>query len=213
MQTVSKHTFSWDRFYKIPLVGILRGFAPEQVRTLAKICADGGLPSLEITMNSPCVCELISELAEQYGSSLNIGAGTVCNLDELELALGAGASFIITPYLNVEVIRECKNRGIPIFPGAFTPTEIYLAWDAGADIVKVFPASSVGPGYLKDLSGPFPQIKLMPTGGVTPETIGAFKAAGAVAFSVGSSLFDKRRIDAGEYDWVSDQLARFTAAL
>ena len=204
--------FSWDRFWNRPIVGILRGFPIEAVEQILPRCLAGGLANVEVTMNSPEPAAQIRKCCELVGDQMNVGAGTVCSLEDLEAALSAGAQFIITPAMLPEVITECKKRSIPIFPGAYTPTEIFTAWELGADIVKVFPASGLGPSYFKGVLGPFPQIKLMPTGGVSVESLADFHAAGACAFSVGSTLFDSERIAAEDWQWIEAQTKRFIDA-
>jgi 2-dehydro-3-deoxyphosphogluconate aldolase/(4S)-4-hydroxy-2-oxoglutarate aldolase len=148
---------------------------------------------------------------ERAEGKMNVGAGTVCSLDDLDAALSAGASFIVTPIVNSEVIRVCKKENVPVIPGGFTPTEIYQAWQFGADMVKLFPANRFGPDYLKDIRGPLDHIKLIPTGGVDLKNMPAYLENGAYAFGVGSPLFDKRRVEAGEWDWVEEQARRFAA--
>lgn len=204
--------FSWELFRQVPIVAILRGFTPETAMRLLKCCRDGGLLNIEVTMNSPEAAGVIAEMVEQEQGRMNVGAGTVCGMEELKAALSTGASFVITPAVLPEIIAECRNRSVPIFPGAYTPTEIFAAWREGADIVKVFPAAGLGARYFKDLRGPFPQIKLMPTGGVTVDTLAEFYAAGAVAFSVGSQLFDRTMVEAGEWQQLSDRAAAFVEA-
>ena len=158
--------FNRDRFAELPIVGILRGFEVETVRQLVGATLAGGLRCIEVTMNSPSAVEAIAAAIEEGGDELQVGAGTVCTLEDLDQALGAGASFIVTPIVSVEVISACCERGVPVMAGALTPSEIYQAWSLGAEMVKVFPANHFGPGYLKDLRGPLPDIRLMPTGGV-----------------------------------------------
>lgn len=189
--------FNRDRFAELPIVGILRGFEVETVRLLVGAALAGGLRCIEVTMNSPSAVEAIAAAIEEGGDELQVGAGTVCTIEDLELALGAGASFIVTPIVSAEVISACCERAVPVMAGALTPSEIYQAWSLGAEMVKVFPANHFGPGYLKDLRGPLPEIRLMPTGGVNAETLGEFYSAGAAAFGVGGSLFSSQAI-AGE---------------
>ena len=204
--------FSWTLFQRLPVVGILRGFDRRQVENLVAAAAAGGLCNFEVTMNSPNAADLIRLTCEMVGEGSNVGAGTVCSLSTLEAALDAGAGFIVTPVVNSGVIRECVKRQIPIFPGALTPTEIHQAFDLGASIVKVFPSDSLGPGYIKSLKGPFPEWRLMPTGGVTVETLGAYKRAGAEAFGVGGPLFEQEQVLAGNWKWVEEQARRFVQA-
>ncbi|MEK7685492.1 MAG: bifunctional 4-hydroxy-2-oxoglutarate aldolase/2-dehydro-3-deoxy-phosphogluconate aldolase [Verrucomicrobiota bacterium] len=204
--------FSWDTFYRLPVVGILRGFNWDQIRKLMPAAATGGLCNFEVTMNTDGAAEIIRLLCELAGDRANVGAGTVCSLASLEAALEAGAGFIVTPVVAGEVIAECVKRQVPVFPGAMSPTEIHLASQLGGTLVKVFPSDQLGPAYIKSLKAPFPNLRLMPTGGVTVETLTAYKRAGAEAFGVGSPLFDQRQIAAGNWDWVTQQARRFAEA-
>lgn len=163
-------------------------------------------------MGSPSTPEQIRIAREIVGEGMSIGAGTVLNLDLLEKALAAAATFIVTPIVNVDVIAECVRRKIPVFAGAYTPTEIFKAWELGATMVKVFPAETLGPSYIKAIKAPLPQVKLMPTGGVDLKTISAYKNAGADGFGVGSPLFDRARVEAGDWAWVEAQCRAFVEA-
>ena len=196
---MSKTEFSWDKFNSVPIVGIIRGHSLEEVKQIFPVFLSSGLTTVEITLNTASASEIISYAVENYGGKLNVGAGTVCSERDLEIALSAGAQFIVTPIINEAVIKSCVQQKIPIFPGAFTATEIHRAWELGASIVKVFPATSVGSGYIKDIKGPFDQIKLMPTGGITKDNIEEFIKAGADGLGVGSQLFDRELIK--ERDW------------
>jgi 2-dehydro-3-deoxyphosphogluconate aldolase/(4S)-4-hydroxy-2-oxoglutarate aldolase len=199
-------------FGKLPVVGILRGFDRSQVEPLVRASLAGGLCNIEITMNSPGASELLRLTCDLVGKEMNVGAGTVCSIDELNQALDAGAGFIVTPVIVPEVIQRCVAKQIPVFPGALTPTEIHQAWNLGATMVKVFPANQFGPDYIKAIKAPLQEIRLMPTGGVTIETLAAFKQAGADAFGVGSPLFDACRVEAGDWDWVQEQASGFVEA-
>ena len=141
---------------------------------------------------------------EAGAGELQVGAGTVCTLEDLEQALEAGAAFIVTPVVSADVIVACRERSVPVMAGALTPSEIYGAWTLGADMVKVFPANQFGPGYLKDLKGPLPQIRLMPTGGVDASMLGEFYSAGASAFGVGGALFSTSIVAAASWDKVEE---------
>jgi 2-dehydro-3-deoxyphosphogluconate aldolase / (4S)-4-hydroxy-2-oxoglutarate aldolase len=178
---------SLEQILRYKIVAILRGCAPERVMDIVAALADGGVRLLEITLNSPGALDLIREVAGRMGDRLLVGAGTVLTPAEAELAIDAGAKFILSPSLDVETIQVTKELGAVSVPGAFTATEILMAWRNGADIVKVFPAS-VGASYLRDIRGPLPQIRLMPTGGVNLNNIREFRAAGAVAYGIGSAL-------------------------
>ncbi len=199
-------------FDQLPIVGILRGFTRAETSEIVRAAARGGLVNLEITMNSPSACDQIRDATELAGNSMNIGAGTVTRLDILEAALGAGASFIVTPVVHPDVIRRCRELAIPIFPGAFTPTEIVRAWELGAEMVKVFPADAAGPGYIRGLKGPLPQIKLLPTGGIDLETLPRFLEAGADGFGVGSPLFQKEKVAAKNWSWIEERCRAFALA-
>jgi 2-dehydro-3-deoxyphosphogluconate aldolase / (4S)-4-hydroxy-2-oxoglutarate aldolase len=196
----------------LPIVGILRGFSTEQVREIVQACLRGGLRNLEITMGSAHTPEQIRVARDIVGERMAIGAGTVLNIELLEKALDAGATFVVTPTVNVNVITECVRRKIPVFPGAYTPTEILTAWELGATMVKVFPAETLGPGYIKAIKAPLPQVKLMPTGGVDLKTIGAYKKAGADGFGIGSPLFDRTHVEAGDWAWIEAQCRAFVEA-
>jgi len=196
---MSEDAFSWNLFNQAPIVGIIRHVIPENVSRILPIYQEAGLTTVEITMNTPGAETMIQDALRKYPVSLNIGAGTVCSEADLERALAAGAQFIVTPIINKKVIKACVKKGIPIFPGAFTPSEIYKAWDLGASMVKVFPTTALGPAYIRDIKAPLNQIKLLPTGGITLTNMRDFMKAGADGLGIGSQLFDTRLI--AEQDW------------
>ena len=204
--------FNEELFKELPVVAILRFFTSAEVEKLVPASMAGGLRNLEVTMNTPGAAEVIRLTCELVGKQGNVGAGTVTTLEELELALSAGASFIVTPAVLPEVIQACVQRQVPVMPGAMTPTEVLMAWRLGAKLVKIFPADQLGPAHLKALKAPFPQIPLMPTGGVTVETLPEFKKAGADAFGVGGSLFDPKQVAAGNWNFFREQASRFAHA-
>jgi len=205
-------TFNDALFRKLPVVGILRFFKRAEVEKLVPASIEGGLCNIEVTMNSDGAEDLIRLTADLMGGKGNVGAGTVTSVETLDRALKAGATFIVTPAVLPDVIQACVQRKIPVMPGAMTPTEILTAWRLGATMVKVFPADQLGPGHLKAVKGPFPEIPLMPTGGVTVESLPAFKKAGADAFGVGGPLFDPKQVAAGNWGWFREQAARFAQA-
>lgn len=194
------------------LIGILRGFGEREVAHIVPACRRGGLRFLEITMNSPGAAGLIRLARGLAGEQVAIGAGTVLSETQLDEALAAGATFIVTPVAHEAVIHRCVALGVPVFPGAFSPTEIVRAWDLGATMVKVFPADQLGPGYLRGVKAPLPHIRLLPTGGVTLENLPAFRAAGADGYGVGSPLFVPARIAAGDWSWLEAQCRAFVSA-
>jgi 2-dehydro-3-deoxyphosphogluconate aldolase/(4S)-4-hydroxy-2-oxoglutarate aldolase len=206
---MSKHVFSEELFLKVPIVGIIRNMPFDELTGILSVYAEAGLTTIEITMNTAGAEDMIRFVVENYAGKLNIGAGTVCTEQELENALNAGAQFIVTPVINEIIIKTCVAKGIPIFPGAFTPTEIYNAWSLGATMVKIFPNSVLGPGYIKDVKAPLNQIKLVPTGGVSLDNILDYKKAGADGYGMGSHLFDKKLIQEKDWDGLKTHFSEF----
>ena len=186
--------FSWDLFNKMPVVGIIRGLSVAEIDFVLPIYKEAGFTTIEITLNTPEALSVIGSLANQYNGALNVGAGTVCTLDDLAAAIDAGANFIVTPIFKSEVVKKCVSMEVPIFPGAFSPTEIYEAWELGASMVKLYPASVVGPAYVSAVLAPLNKVKLMPTGGIHLSNMLAFMKAGATSLGIGSELFDKKII-------------------
>ncbi len=174
------------------LVAIIRGAAPDAILRYVDALYEGGVRTLEVTVNSPKALKVIEEVADKAGDRMLIGAGTVLDPETARAALLAGAQFIVSPTLDVATIQMTKKYGALSIPGAMTPTEILAAYTAGADIIKVFPASAVGPSFFREMAGPLPHILLMPTGGVSLENIGDYAKAGAKAFGLGSSLTDTK---------------------
>lgn len=210
---MSEHSFSWELFNKAPLVGIIRNVSPDDLKRILPIYREAGLTTVEITMNTPGATDMIRYALENEHYGLNIGAGTVCTKEDLELALEAGAQFIVTPVISKKVIKSCVKKGIPVFPGAFTPTEIYNAWSLGASMVKIYPATSLGPEYIKDLKAPMNQLKLLPTGGVGLENMAAFLKAGANGLGIGGQLFDKELIKNKNWDGLKAHFLQFVQKL
>lgn len=199
-------------FFELPLVGILRGVPSEHLADVVNAARRGGLRYLEITMNSPGAEEQIRVAKAISQGSLTIGAGTVTSRKLLDRALAAGAAFVVTPTINAEVIELCEDTGVPIFPGALSPTEIIRATVLAPNLcpaVKVFPADTLGVGYIRALRGPFPTVRLMPTGGMDLHTLPVFLEAGACAFGIGSPLFQQERIAARDWTWLENQARAF----
>ncbi len=196
---MKKQSFSWEEFSKVPIVGIVRNLSLDQIKAILPIYIESGLTTIEITMNTPSAVDIIKYCVDHFSDQLNIGAGTVCNIKDLKNALSAGSKFIVTPITDKKVIKRCVKEGIPIFPGAYTPTEIYKAWNWGASIVKVYPATSLKPQFIKDVKAPLNKIKLMPTGGITLENISDFMKMGSDGLGIGGQLFDKQLI--ADEDW------------
>ena len=182
------------------VVAVIRMKEPEKLRAVVDAIAEGGVRALEVTMTVPGAVDLIRALAPALPSGFLLGAGTVLDAGTAVRVIDAGAQFVVSPVFRPAVIDACHARDVPALPGCFTPTEILEAWDAGADIVKVFPATALGPGFFKDVRGPLPQVKMMPTGGVTLENAGEWIRAGAVAVGVGTALLDAKAIASGAYE-------------
>lgn len=172
----------------------------------------GGINRLEFTLTNKDATEAIKKVRSEFGSYIAVGAGTVLDASMARASIEAGAQFVVTPVLVREVIAVCNEADVPVVCGAFTPTEIFSAWCLGADLVKVFPAGQLGPGYLKDVLAPLPGLKLVPTGGVNLETCGAFLAAGAYTVAVGSQLVGKELVQRQDWSVLSDLARRYTQA-
>jgi 2-dehydro-3-deoxyphosphogluconate aldolase / (4S)-4-hydroxy-2-oxoglutarate aldolase len=193
------------------IVAVIRLKDPTRLRGVVDALVEGGIKALEITMSVPGAVDLIRATAPTLPSDFRLGAGTVTNAETAHRVIDAGATFIVSPVFRREVIDVCRERDVAVMPGCFTPTEILDAWEAGADVIKVFPATALGPGYLRDVRAPLPQVKLMPTGGVTVENAGEWIKAGAVAVGVGTSLLDTKAIDAGDYRVIVKNARRMIA--
>src|SRR3954469_23256475 len=181
------------------IVAVVRAPDPAGLVEVIRALAAGGVTVAEVTLTVPNALDVVREAKKALGNSVLLGAGTVLDVETCRAALLAGAEFIVAPTLNLDVIRLCRRYDKLVMPGAFTPTEVLAAWEAGADIVKVFPADVVGPAFFKALRGPLPQVKLMPTGGVDLNTAGEFLKAGAVCLGVGGQLVDPKLVAAGDY--------------
>ena len=202
-----------ERFSETPLLGILRGLRPEEVEPVVELSVRCGLAALEVTLNTDGALDLISRMKAAAGDRLQIGAGTVLSRDAMLGALGAGAEFVVSPVFVPEISEECRKRGIPNFPGAFTPQEIFAAWNAGAEMVKVFPAGALGPSYISDVKGPFRDIPLMAVGGVNEKNAADFMKAGCVGLGVGGNLVNKEWIENGEWGKITALAKEFIKAV
>lgn len=181
------------------IVAVIRGAKGDEVVSIAKALSGGGVKTLEITAETPNVLSLIEKVSNELKDEVIVGAGTVLDPETARAAIMAGAQFIFSPTVNVETIRTAKRYGAVSIPGALTPTEILTAYEQGADVIKVFPAGSMGPGYLKDVHGPLPHIPLMPTGGVNLDNVNEYLKAGAVAVGLGGSLVNAKREITSDY--------------
>jgi len=196
-----------ERILRTGIVAILRAADSCRLPEICEALAAGGIDIIEITFTVPQAEQVLARLAAQIGDRVLLGAGTVLDTETARLAIQSGAEFLVSPVVRPEVIQLARRYGKPVFPGAFTPTEVLTAWEAGADAVKVFPSDTVGPAYLKALRAPLPQIRLMPTGGVNLETAANFLRAGACAVGIGSSLVEPRAVAVGDFARV-ESLAR-----
>ena len=188
-----------DEFKQLPVMGILRGVGAEEIEPLVETVVSSGLQTLEVAMNTPDAAGLIRRMAEVADGRLTMGAGTVLTMDDLQLALDAGATFVVLPTLVPEVVEYCRQNAVPVFPGALTPQEIHNAWCAGATMVKVFPAKFFGPDYFQEVKGPFPGVELLACGGVSSDNIQSYFSCGASAVAFGASVFKREWLAAGEF--------------
>ena len=193
------------------VIALIRADSPASLLDCARALSAGGLTCIELTMTTPGALELCAQVSRELPGVL-LGLGTVLDADTARAGIAAGAKFIVTPCLRPAVIAACRDAGVPILSGALTPTEAYNAWELGADIIKVFPAEFFGPAYIKSLKAPFPKIEFMPTGGVTPETVGDFLKAGAFATAAGSALVAAAALKAGDWGAITARARQFVAA-
>jgi len=193
------------------VVAVIRLKDPAKLRAVVGALADGGVRALEVTMTVPRAVEMIRELAPTLPDGFLLGAGTVLDAATARAVIDAGATFVVGPVFRPDVISACHERGVPAMPGCFSPTEILAAHEAGADIVKVFPATMLGPQYIRDVRAPLPQVKLMPTGGVTLDNAGDWIRAGAVAVGIGSALVDTKAIEEGRFDVIAANARKVVA--
>ena len=194
--------FNIELFENAPIIGILRNINEETIKSILPVYFKSGFNSVEITMNSTKAVEIIKSSVKEF-PEMNIGAGTVCTMEELDLACDAGASFIVSPILSIEIIKKSIERKVAVFPGALTPSEIFMAHSLGATAVKVFPITSFGPKYVKDLMAPLDNMKLIPVGGVSKNNIREFFENGSYGVGMASSLFSKILISKNSYGELS----------
>lgn len=198
---------------KTKVIAVVRMRDPARIFDVTAALEKGGVKALEITMTVPGALDIIKKLAETKTGDILIGAGTVFDAETAAAAIWSGADFIVSPIAEPGMIAACRAHHTFVAPGAFTPTEIISAWDRGADVVKVFPATSLGPQFFRDLKGPFPQLKLMPTGGVTAENARSYIEAGACAVGIGTALLDKALIESGDWAGLAEKARRLVESL
>jgi len=196
------------------IIPVVRATSPEEALAAVEAIRAGGIPILEITLTVPGAVTIIRDLARRLGDQALIGAGTVLDAETARACIDAGARFVVSPSLDIPTIEACRSLNIPVFPGALTPTEIVTAWRAGANAVKVFPASAVGGAtYLKSLKAPLPQIELIPTGGVSVKSVPDFIAAGAFALGVGADLVNLEALRRGDAASITAKAREYVAAV
>jgi 2-dehydro-3-deoxyphosphogluconate aldolase/(4S)-4-hydroxy-2-oxoglutarate aldolase len=199
---------------EVGVVPVVRAASADSAFKAVEAMYQGGVRAAEITMTVPGAIKVLEKLADHFGSRLVLGAGTVLDPETARACMLAGAEFFITPALRVSTIEICKRYSKVICPGALTPTEVLTAWEAGADCIKVFPCGNVGGAkYIKALKGPFPQIEMIPTGGVNLETAGDFLKAGACAVAVGGELVDPKAMKEGRYEVLAEKARQYLAAV
>lgn len=195
---------------EIGIIPVVRAQSADEAMTAIDAIREGGISILEITMTVPGAIGVIEQVCSRYGSDAVVGAGTVLDGETARACILAGARFVVSPSLNLETIEVCRRYGVPVMPGALTPTEVVHAWTAGADFVKVFPAGAVGgASYIKSLKAPLPQIELVPTGGVSLKTAADFIKAGASALGVGADLVDVKAIREGQASVITERAREF----
>ncbi len=198
------------RLMDVGLIPVVRAGSAEEAISIVEAIKAGGVSVIEITMTVPGAIKVIERVSERYCKEVLVGAGTVLDPETARAVILSGAEFVVTPSLKLSTIEVCKRYSKLVIPGALTPTEVLTAWEAGADFVKIFPCDNVGgPKYVKALKGPFPQIELIPTGGVNLNTAGDFIAAGSAALAVGSELVDKKAVAAREFSVITENARKF----
>jgi 2-dehydro-3-deoxyphosphogluconate aldolase/(4S)-4-hydroxy-2-oxoglutarate aldolase len=200
------------RIADVGVVAVVRLSDAQVGRDVALALLDGGVTAIEITMTVPRAADVIADLSGAFPQAL-IGAGTVTEPQTARAVIAAGAKFVVSPVFRPRMVEACHERDVPAMPGCFSPTEILAAWELGADIVKIFPATSLGPNFIKDLRGPFPSIKVMPTGGVSRENAADWIRAGAVAVGVGSALVDAKSVEARNFAAITASARAFVDAV
>jgi 2-dehydro-3-deoxyphosphogluconate aldolase/(4S)-4-hydroxy-2-oxoglutarate aldolase len=193
------------------IVAVVRSPDSQQLVEVVRALADGGVTVAEITMTVPDALGVLRQVRQALGERVLLGAGTILDTETARAALLAGAEYLVAPTLNLDVIRLCQRYSKLVMPGAFTPTEILTAWEAGADIIKVFPAEVVGPAFFKAMRGPLPQVRLMPTGGVDLNTAADFLRAGACCLGLGSQLVEPRAVTERDFDRIRDLARQYVA--
>jgi 2-dehydro-3-deoxyphosphogluconate aldolase/(4S)-4-hydroxy-2-oxoglutarate aldolase len=207
---MSSKAHSLNTLLSIGVVPIVRADSADKALQAAKAVCRAGLRALEVTMTVPGAIRVIEKIADEFGGEMLVGAGSVLDPETARSCMLAGAGFFVTPCLNLKTIEICHRYGKPIMPGALTPTEVMTAWEAGADLIKIFPCGNVGgPKYIRALKAPLPQVPMVPTGGVRLDNVAEFLAAGASAVAVGSELCDKQAMADGRFEVIEENARQF----
>jgi 2-dehydro-3-deoxyphosphogluconate aldolase/(4S)-4-hydroxy-2-oxoglutarate aldolase len=207
------HSSHLQRVIDAGIVAVVRAPDPTHLIEVIRALADGGVTVAEVTFTVPNALDVLSRARKELPANVLLGAGTVLDPETARAAILAGAEFIVAPTINLDVIRLCRRYDKLVMPGAFTPTEILTAWEAGADIVKVFPADNLGPTFFKAMRGPLPQIRLMPTGGVDLNTAANFLKAGACCLGIGGQLVEPKAVAERNFERIRDLARQYVAAV
>ena len=202
-----------EQIESLGIVAVVRTETAEQVKGAVKALLAGGINTVEITFTVPRAVEMLAETKKEYGDDVLLGAGTVTTPSNAAAAIGAGAQYVVSPNTNPDIIHLCCVEGIAVMPGAMTPSEVVIGWQAGAQMIKIFPGDILGPKYIKLLRAPLPDVRLMPTGGVSIENVGEWLEAGANAVGVGGKLVDKEAMKTGQFEVITEKSKQFLDAI
>lgn len=202
-----------DRIRELGVLAVIRGPSPELTLKMVGALAEGGITGIEITYTTPNAEEVVAALDAEYGDRILLGMGTLTRPEQAEAARAAGARFLVSPHTDDALAAAMVGSGLPVMMGALTPSEVYRAWSLGSDVVKLFPGSAVGPGYVKALRGPYPDIPIMPTGGVSEDNLADWFRAGVFAVGAGSQLSPAQLAREGKFDEIEAIARRFAAAV
>ncbi len=204
---------SVQRLTDAGIVAVIRAESSAHLISVAEAIKQGGVDCIEVTMTTPNALQVISEVSEKFGSDVLIGVGSVLDPETARAAILAGAEFVVGPTFDRGIVELAHRYDKAVIPGCFTPTEIITAWSAGADLVKLFPATAIGPQYIKDIRGPLPQVRIVPTGGVSLDNAGDFIKAGAATLAVGTAMIDKQAVADRRFDVVTETARKFVEAV
>lgn len=207
----STETDAFGRIREAGLIAVIRAARPDEAVRVAGALLAGGIPAVELTFSTPGATEALAEVRRRYGEEVLIGAGTIREPAQVEAAVRAGAAFLVTAHLRLDLLAAMLQTGLPVAPGVFTPSEVAQALDAGAQAVKLFPASTGGPRHLRALLGPFRGLRVIPTGGIGIDDLGGWFAAGALAVGIGSELAPRELVSTGRWDEITRLAERFAA--